>query len=350
MPFPILLVAAAAATAPVTARALDRARAPIPRKLAAVLTTLATAAAAGRWASGAWPTWWLPIPVVLTVVAVPLVLADLRHLRLPDVLTLPAYPLFGAAIGAAALGGGGPSLAVRAAAGALLFGGAHALVARMAPGSLGAGDVKLSGSLGMVLGAAGWPHLALAAVLAALFSLALAIAMSARQRRATARAHRAAALDPAAAAPPPVTNPRPAEPASASQTGGPRPAPTAHPVEPVADLHLAGPAVGPRPAPTPHSAEPATDLDPAGPAAGPRPAPTPHPAQPQADLNPADPTSPAPARRPRHRHPTPARNPTPASRPAPAPRPAAPFGGPRVPHGPALLAATWLCALFPGAP
>ncbi|MGK3203674.1 prepilin peptidase [Amycolatopsis sp. MEPSY49] len=264
MPFPILLVAAAAATAPVTARALNRARAPIPRKLAAVVTALATAVTAVRWASGAWPAWWLPIPVVLTIVAVPLVLADLRHLRLPDVLTLPAYPLFGAAIGAAALGGGGPSLAVRAAAGALLFGGAHALVARLAPGSLGAGDVKLSGSLGMVLGAAGWPALALAAVLAAVFSLALAIAMSARQRRATARARRATALHPAVVDPRPVPDPRPAEPAAS------------------ADLH-----------------------------------------------------------RPR---------PTPASRPAPTPRPAAPFSGPRVPHGPGLLAATWLCALFPGAP
>ncbi|WP_372668018.1 prepilin peptidase [Amycolatopsis kentuckyensis] len=301
MPLPILLMAAAAATAPVTASALDRARAPIPRRPAAVLTTLATAAATVRWASGAWPTWWLPVPVVLAVVAVPLVLADLRHLRLPDVLTLPAYPLFGAAIGAAALGGGGPSLAARAVFGALLFGGAHALVARLAPGSLGAGDVKLSGSLGMVLGAAGWPTLALAAVLAALFSLALATATSAHQRRATARALRATALHPAAA--------------------------------------------DPRPAPTPHSARLSVDLHPAGPAppaTGPRPAPNPHP---------ADPTPPEPAS---HQAtpppPAPARNPTPTSRPAPTPPPTAPFSGPRVPHGPALLAATWLCALFPGAP
>jgi leader peptidase (prepilin peptidase)/N-methyltransferase len=64
---------------------------------------------------------------------------------------------------------------VRAAAGALLFGGAHALVHRVAPGSLGAGDVKLSGSLGAVLGAAGWSALASAAVLAALLSLVVAL-------------------------------------------------------------------------------------------------------------------------------------------------------------------------------
>ncbi|WP_143263042.1 prepilin peptidase, partial [Amycolatopsis pretoriensis] len=202
----ILLPLAAAATAPFTARALDRARAPIPGKLAAILTALATAAVTAGRAAGATPVWWLPIPIALTVIAVPLALADLRHLRLPDILTLPAYPLIGAAIGAAAFGGGGPSPIARAAAGALLFGGAHALVARLAPGSLGAGDVKLSGSLGMVLGAAGWPHLALAAVLAALLSLAFAMVRTARTR-AGARARRAAARRPAV---PPAAGPRPA--------------------------------------------------------------------------------------------------------------------------------------------
>ncbi|MGW5717876.1 prepilin peptidase [Amycolatopsis sp. NPDC003865] len=247
---PLAAAAAGAATAPLAARALDRARAPIPRKPAAVFTALATAAATAGWAAGAAPAWWLPVPVVLTVVAVPLALADLRHLRLPDSLTLPAYPLFGAAIGAAAFGGGGPSPAVRAAAGALLFGGAHALVARWAPGSLGAGDVKLSGSLGMVLGAAGWPALPVAAFLAAVFSLVPATTRTIRSR---------------AGAPAPAGHPPPS-------------APEPGPAAPV-------PATGPHPA-----------------------------------------------------------------RPAPAPRPAAPFGGARVPHGPALLAATWLCALFPGAP
>jgi leader peptidase (prepilin peptidase)/N-methyltransferase len=173
----LLLLAAAAsgaATAPAAVWALKRSAAPVPTAAAAGLAALGVALAAARWRAGAWPGWWLPVPALLTVVAVPLALADLRHLRLPDVLTLPAYPLFGAAIGAAALGGGGPSLAVRAVAGALLFGGAHAVVRHFSPDSLGAGDVKLSGSLGAVLGAAGWAALALAAVLAALLSLALA--------------------------------------------------------------------------------------------------------------------------------------------------------------------------------
>jgi leader peptidase (prepilin peptidase)/N-methyltransferase len=255
----VLTTAAAAGvvTAPLTAWALGRAEAPIPVRRAAALTAAGVTLVTALRLAGGCPGWWLPVPVVLTVVAVPLALADLRHLRLPDVLTLPAYPLFGAAIGAAAFGGGGPSLAVRAVAGALLFGGAHALVARAAPGSLGAGDVKLSGSLGAVLGAAGWPALALAALLAALFSLTIAIVRSAAQRRARGRAQ--------------------SEPA-------PHPAPASHPA-----------------------------------AAGGR-YPSSHPP------------------------------PSPGTRPAPIPPPIRPFGGHRVPHGPALLAATWLCALFPGAP
>ncbi|RSM37309.1 hypothetical protein DMA12_37090 [Amycolatopsis balhimycina DSM 5908] len=53
---------------------------------------------------------------------------------------------------------------------------AGALVRLATPGSLGAGDVKLSGSLGAVLGAAGWAALAAAAALAALFTLAVAAA------------------------------------------------------------------------------------------------------------------------------------------------------------------------------
>lgn len=185
MPPTILVLTAAAAagavTAPAAAWALGRAAAPIPAVRAAALAAAGVAAVAACWVAGGWPGWWLPVPVLLTVVAVPLALADLRHLRLPDALTLPAYPLFGAAVGAAALGGGGPSLALRAAAGALLFGGAHAAIRRAAPHSLGAGDVKLAGSLGAVLGAAGWPALVLAAVLAALFSLAVALARRARR-------------------------------------------------------------------------------------------------------------------------------------------------------------------------
>jgi leader peptidase (prepilin peptidase)/N-methyltransferase len=128
-----------------------------------------------RLAAGQLPTWWAPIPLGLTWLAVLLTVTDLRHRRLPDALTLPAYPIAAALIAAAAWGGGWP-LATGAAAGAAVFLSVHAAVHRLRPRSLGAGDVKLSGSLGAVLGAVGWPTLVLAAWLAAVCAVGLRVA------------------------------------------------------------------------------------------------------------------------------------------------------------------------------
>ncbi len=164
---------------------------PLLRRAQAPVTAWAGAGSAAflvvvclRWQAGAWPVWWLPVPVLLTAFAVPLALADFKYRRLPDVLTLSAYPAFAAAMAVAA-GGGGPEIAVRAAGGAVVFGGAHALVHLLSPASLGAGDVKLAGSLGAVLAATGWPSVLLGAVLAALLSAALA----AGGRRSAAAPH-----------------------------------------------------------------------------------------------------------------------------------------------------------------
>jgi leader peptidase (prepilin peptidase)/N-methyltransferase len=143
-----------------------------------VVCGLATAVLWGlvawRWSSGGGPGWWLPVPLALTALAVPLTLADLRARRLPDVLTLSAYPVLGGALAAAALAGPDPGLLVGAAGGALAFAAAHAAVHLVAPASLGAGDVKLSGSLGAVLGAVGWAALPVAACGAAVVTALLA--------------------------------------------------------------------------------------------------------------------------------------------------------------------------------
>ncbi|WP_433409956.1 prepilin peptidase [Saccharomonospora azurea] len=123
---------------------------------------------------GALPPWWVPVPLAATAFAVPLALADLRHRRLPDVLTLPSYVLGAVAVGAAALGGPGPPLVATAVVGGLATLGAHVLLHRLAPASLGAGDVKLSGSLGLLAGAAGWPTLVVVMVLASAVTAVLA--------------------------------------------------------------------------------------------------------------------------------------------------------------------------------
>lgn len=121
------------------------------------------------------PPTWLPVPLLLGVIAVPLAAADLACRRLPDALTLPAYPLLSVALLEFE-----PSLVGRVILGALAFGGAHALVRALAPGSLGGGDVKLAGALGLVLGALGWPDLIIAPVLAAATTLLLALARRAK--------------------------------------------------------------------------------------------------------------------------------------------------------------------------
>lgn len=155
--------------------------APAPAGVCESLSVLLWAAVGWWWAAGGVPNWWLPVPLVVTAFAVPLLLADLRYLRLPDVLTLGAYPLFGAAVGAAVTHGGA-GLAIRAGAGALVFGGAHLAVHRLRPGSLGAGDVKLSGGLGLVLGAVGWAALVLCAFVAAVVTLLLWLFSRRRER------------------------------------------------------------------------------------------------------------------------------------------------------------------------
>ncbi|UUV33473.1 A24 family peptidase [Amycolatopsis roodepoortensis] len=170
---PIAFAVAGAGSALAARSCLRRAGAPVTA-WAAAITAAALVAVWLRHQSGAWPSWWLAVPAVLTVFAVPLALADLKYRRLPDILTLPAYPALAAALAIAAHGGGA-AIAWRAVLGALVFGGAHALVHALSPRSLGAGDVKLAGSLGAVLAATGWPSVVLGAVAAALLSVALAV-------------------------------------------------------------------------------------------------------------------------------------------------------------------------------
>ncbi|PSL52927.1 leader peptidase (prepilin peptidase)/N-methyltransferase [Saccharothrix carnea] len=119
------------------------------------------------WALASPP--WLPVPLLLAWLGVLLTATDLRHRRLPDALTLPAYPVIGVALWWC-----GADL-WRALAGCLLFGGFHLLVRLLAPAAMGGGDVKLAGPLGAVLASASWFALPVAAVLASLVTLVLSL-------------------------------------------------------------------------------------------------------------------------------------------------------------------------------
>jgi leader peptidase (prepilin peptidase)/N-methyltransferase len=113
----------------------------------------------------------LPAFLLLAALAPVLTVIDLRWRRLPDPLTLPAYPAAALllAAGALAIPGGTRHFlfALAGLATAWLF---FALLALIYPGGLGWGDVKLSGVLGVYLGWLG--PAAVAAGLLGAFALA----------------------------------------------------------------------------------------------------------------------------------------------------------------------------------
>jgi leader peptidase (prepilin peptidase)/N-methyltransferase len=121
------------------------------------------------------PLWWCPVPLILGWAGVLLGGADLVTRRLPDALTLPAYPLVAVLLGAASIGSADDALLLRAAAGALLWAGGYATVRLIAPGAIGGGDVKLAGSLGALTAATSWPGLILAVLAASALTAVVAV-------------------------------------------------------------------------------------------------------------------------------------------------------------------------------
>jgi leader peptidase (prepilin peptidase) / N-methyltransferase len=125
---------------------------------------------------------------VLGALGVALAAIDLQVQRLPDRLTLPAYPAMLALLVAAAVAGHHALPLVRAVLGCLALGGAYLLLGLIRPGGIGGGDIKLAGLVGLALGWLGWPAVlggaALGFILAAVAALALLAA-----RRITWRSH-----------------------------------------------------------------------------------------------------------------------------------------------------------------
>lgn len=124
--------------------------------------------------AGGLPVWWWPVPLALAWAGVLLGAADVAVRRLPDALTLPAYPVVAVLLLVAAAGVGDADLLVRAVGGGLLWAGGYAAVRLIAPGALGGGDVKLAGSLGALTAASSWPGLLLAVLAANALTAAVA--------------------------------------------------------------------------------------------------------------------------------------------------------------------------------
>lgn len=118
----------------------------------------------------------------LGVLGVALAAIDIAVQRLPDRLTLPAYPvLITLLAGAAVVGHDGAAL-VRALLAGLALAGAYLLLAILRPGQLGGGDIKLAGIAGVALGWLGWPILIAGAVLGFVLSALASLALLAARR------------------------------------------------------------------------------------------------------------------------------------------------------------------------
>jgi leader peptidase (prepilin peptidase) / N-methyltransferase len=149
------------------------------RRGATVHSGLLALGVAALWAMAGWqaakghlPWWWLPVPLLVAWLAVTLTAVDLKHRRLPNALTLPAYPAIAAVVAVASTQAGW-QLARNALLGATVLGGLYLTIHLLSPNSMGAGDVKLSGTQGAVMGAVGLPAVAVGTALAALLTLLL---------------------------------------------------------------------------------------------------------------------------------------------------------------------------------
>lgn len=140
------------------------------------------AMAGWRAAEGHLPWWWLPIPLLVAWLAVTLTVVDLKHRRLPNALTLPAYPATAATVALATTQTGWHT-AQGALLGATTLGGAYLTIHLLSPAAMGAGDVKLSGTQGAVMGAVGLPAVLVGTALAALLTLILNAATPQRLRQ-----------------------------------------------------------------------------------------------------------------------------------------------------------------------
>jgi len=94
----------------------------------------------------------LPAYLLFAWLAVALVWIDADVHRLPDGLVLPAYPAFLALLLVATLGLGDWGALWRALGCMAVLYALYFLLAIVSPGSLGFGDVKLAGLIGLVLG------------------------------------------------------------------------------------------------------------------------------------------------------------------------------------------------------
>jgi leader peptidase (prepilin peptidase) / N-methyltransferase len=116
------------------------------------------------------------------VLGVALAAIDIAVQRLPDRLTLPAYPILIALLTGAAIVGHDFGALLRALLGGLALAGVYLVLALVGRGQLGGGDIKLAGVAGLALGWLGWPILIDGTALGFALSAVAIVALLAAQR------------------------------------------------------------------------------------------------------------------------------------------------------------------------
>jgi leader peptidase (prepilin peptidase) / N-methyltransferase len=119
----------------------------------------------------------LPAYLYLAAVGVALAMIDIDLLRLPDVLTLPSYPIGIALLGLAAWVDDAPHALVRALLGMAALAAFYGVVWLLYPAGMGLGDVKLAGVVGLYLAWLGWGQLLVGAFAAFAVGAVVSIAI-----------------------------------------------------------------------------------------------------------------------------------------------------------------------------
>ena len=127
-------------------------------------------------------SWELPAFLFLAAAGVLLTVVDVQHNLLPDRVTLPAIGGGAGLLAVAALGTGEWTALLRAGLGAVVLFVVFLVLALISPRSLGMGDVKLAGLLGLYLGWLGWPVLVVGAAAGFVVQAVLALGLLVTRR------------------------------------------------------------------------------------------------------------------------------------------------------------------------
>ncbi len=127
-------------------------------------------------------SWEVPAYLYLTGLGVALAFIDLDTKRLPNALTLPAYPVTALLLLIPAVLDDMWSAYTRALLGGLALFAFYLVLALLYPAGMGLGDVKLAGVLGMGLAWFGWGALLVGAFLAFLLGGLVGIGLMAARR------------------------------------------------------------------------------------------------------------------------------------------------------------------------